>query len=105
MERGRPLGSQTRQHIIEILAEIRQGYGYEIYAIHRDVFPKCTMRNIYYHLRKGVEIGEIKVKKVAVEKGDYSWGEMAEKTYYALGENASPVGDERLKDYLRKRSS
>ena len=103
--RGRPVKSQIRQNIIEILYFLGKGYGYDIYKVYREVFPKVTMRSIYYHLKKGVEIGEIQIKTVKAEKGDYSWGESAEKTYYSLGERAIPKMDNRVKDYLDTKSN
>ena len=58
------------------------------------------MRSIYYHLKKGVETGELVVKKVEREKGEYSWGEYAEKIYYSLGPQAKPSTNNRVKDFL-----
>ena len=58
------------------------------------------MRSIYYHLKKGVEIGEIKVNTIKSEKGDYSWGCEAEKIYYSIGEKAIPKMDNKVKEYL-----
>lgn len=101
-KRGRPFRSEIRQRIIEILNYIKKGYGYEIYKIYSRVFPKATMRSIYYHLRKGVDLGEIEVEEKVSEKGDFSWGSEAEKTYYKLGPNAKPKGNEILKRYLEK---
>lgn len=100
MRRGRPIGSAVRQHMVEILFHIGQGHGYQIYKIYRDLFPKVTLRVIYYHLRKGVDLGEFVVEKVRMEKGDYSWGSEAEKIYYKLGDAAKAQGDERIKAYL-----
>jgi len=102
MKRGRPVKSQIRQNIVEILAVIGEGYGYDIYKIYRAVFPKCTQKSIYYHLKKGLSTGEFIVKKIEKEKGDYSWGGEAEKIYYALGPKASPKGDPRINEYLEK---
>jgi hypothetical protein len=93
MTRGRPIGSQIRQRIVDILHSMGSGYGYEIHKRYKDLFPNVTLRVIYYHLRKGVEIGEFKVKLVKQEKGDYSWGSHAEKIYYALGPKANPSAD------------
>ncbi|MEA3430675.1 MAG: hypothetical protein U9R08_05360 [Nanoarchaeota archaeon] len=98
--RGRPVKSQIRQNIVEILYFLGNGYGYDIYKIYRDIFPKVTMRSIYYHLKKGIETGEVKIKTVKSEKGEYSWGGEAEKTYYALGEKAIPKMDNRVKEFL-----
>lgn len=101
-KRGRPFNSEIRQRIIEILAVIKRGYGYEIYKIYSKVFPKATMRSIYYHLRKGIDLGEIEVDEKVSEKGDFSWGSEAEKTYYKLGPNAKPKGNESLSKFLKK---
>ncbi len=102
MKRGRPLKSDVRQNIVNILYIIREGYGYEIYRIYRTIFPAVTMRLIYYHLKKGIETGEIKVKEIRKEKGDFSWGAEAEKTYYTLAENASPRVDDRIRAAVGK---
>ena len=58
------------------------------------------MRSIYYHLKKGLALEEFKIDQIKQEKGDYSWGATAEKIYYALGKNAKPKIDERVKRYL-----
>ncbi len=105
MKRGRPLGSQIRQNIVEILYFIKSGYGYDIFKIYKAVFPKVTMRSIYYHLRKGVSTGEFKVEKIEKVQGEYSWGPEAEKIFYTLGKNAKPKMDKRVKAYLDKKKS
>lgn len=99
-KRGRPLNSIIRRNIIEILYFLGKGYGYDIYKVYREIFPKVTMRSIYYHLNKGRELGIFKVEQVQQELGDYSWGAVAEKTYYSLGKNANPRGDIRVKNFL-----
>ena len=101
-QRGRPVNSQIRQNIVEILYFLGKGYGYNIYKHYIEIFPKVTMRSIYYHLKKGVELGEFKIEKIENEKGDYSWGEMAEKIYYVLGDNAAHIGDTKVKKSLGK---
>jgi len=103
MPRGRPVFSQVRQNIIEILAVAKKAYGYEIYAMYREIFPQASLRLIYYHLKKGVSIGELKVHKVVMEKGEYSWGTEAEKTYYALGDKAEPKGDKKVTKIIERR--
>ncbi|MFH1849368.1 MAG: hypothetical protein ABH879_04220 [archaeon] len=100
MSKGRPVHSEIRQKIIEILFFMKKGYGYEIYKVYAELFPKVTMRSIYYNLSKGVQLGELKVSKVKLEKGDYSWGTHAEKVYYALGRAANPKIDPRVKAYF-----
>ncbi|MBU0980978.1 MAG: hypothetical protein KJ709_09335 [Nanoarchaeota archaeon] len=84
MKRGRPTKSAVRERIKEILAGIGQGYGYDIYRRYKEKHGKVTMRLIYYHLKKGVDLGELEVQKVETEKGDFSWGDSAEKVYYKL---------------------
>jgi hypothetical protein len=98
--RGRPVNSAIRQNIVELLFFMGKGYGYEIYKNYVALFSKVTMRSIYYHLKKGLELGEFEIDKIEKEKGDYSWGEMAEKIYYRLGSKAAPKMDKRIKKYL-----
>jgi len=105
MQRGRPLGSEVRQNILTILHYLKKGYGYEIYAIYREIFPKVTMRLIYYHLKKGVQLKEIDEKGIEMEKGDYSWGQTAEKVYYSLGPKAAPKENKKVKTYIMKKRS
>ena len=64
MPKGRPVKSEIRQNIVEILYFMKQGYGYEIYKVYIAIFPKVTMRSIYYHLKKGTSLGEFKVSKI-----------------------------------------
>ena len=100
MRKGRPVGSDIRQGVVEILHYLKQGTGYEIYKIYREVFASATQRSIYYHLKKGLQTKEFAVADVKVETGNYSWGPNATKTYYMLGEEAHPKEDERVKKYL-----
>jgi len=103
MPKGRPVKSEIRQNIVEILYFMKEGYGYEIYKAYITIFPKVTMRSIYYHLKKGVDLNEFKVSKIEREKGEYSWGGEAEKIYYSLGNNAKPVMNEKAKEYFDKK--
>lgn len=100
MARGRPVGSEIRRNMVEILYFLGEATGYDIYKVYRDVFPAISMRSIYYHLKKGVSTKEFSVKKIRKETGDYSWGGQAEKIYYSLGEEAKPKGNKRIKDYI-----
>lgn len=102
-KRGRPVKSIIRQNILEILYHLEKGYGYQICKIYNDVFPKVSQRSVYYHLRKGVAIQELKVHTIKTESGDYSWGDKAEKIYYSLGKLAQPKGDSRLSEYLQQK--
>ena len=102
MARGRPVKSQIRQNIVEILAVLGKGYGYQINKIYRELFPECTREVIYYHLRKGAKLGEFVIAEVRQEQGDYSWGATVQKTYSSLGPNAKPAGDARVSEFLQK---
>jgi len=103
MPKGRPVKSEIRQNVVEILHFMKEGYGYEIYKAYVAIFPKVTMRSIYYHLKKGVSLEEFKVSKVEKAKGDYSWGPEAEKIYYSLGANAKPTSNEKVKEHFEKK--
>lgn len=102
-QRGRPVQSVIRQNIIEILYILGEGYGYDIWKTYVAIFPRCTMRSIHYHLKKGLETGEFVVKAIKKESGDYSWGSSVEKIYYALGPQAAPRGNERVREYLQRK--
>jgi len=102
-KRGRPLGSTIRQNLIEILYFKGKAYGYDLYKDYCALFPAVTLRVIYYHLKKGVALKEFKLETVKLEKGNYSWGGEAEKKYYALGPNAKPRVDEKVKAYFSKK--
>ncbi|MBS1266621.1 MAG: hypothetical protein MAG795_00588 [Candidatus Woesearchaeota archaeon] len=100
MKRGRPVHSKIRQNIIEILFFMGRGHGYKIYKHYVAIFPKVTRRSIYYQLKKGKEMGLFTIDKVEKEKGEFSWGSSATKTYYKLGPQAKPVGKERVRKYF-----
>ena len=102
MKRGRPTKSAIRQNIVEILSVMGKGYGYQIHKVYKQIFPPCTREVVYYHLKKGVQLGEFAVEEVKQEKGDYSWGTVVEKTYYKLGPQAAPKGEPRVKDFFAK---
>jgi hypothetical protein len=99
MPKGRPPKSTVRQNIVEILSHGAK-YGYEVYKHYKELYPDVTMRLIYYHLKKGIQTGEIKVDRIEKQQGSYSWGPEAERTYYALGPKAEPKGDLRVKKYF-----
>ncbi|MFH1408933.1 MAG: hypothetical protein ABIH34_03425 [Nanoarchaeota archaeon] len=84
MPRGRPTRSQVRERIKAIISENKHAYGYDIYRKYTEKHGPVTMRLVYYHLKKGVALGEITVQKIEEEKGDYSWGDSAKKVYYKL---------------------
>jgi len=77
-----------------------KGYGYQISKIYNTIFAKVSQRSVYYHLRKGADLGELELNKVEHEEGDFSWGKTAEKRYYGLGLKAKPRGELRVKEFL-----
>ncbi|MBN2142074.1 hypothetical protein JW711_01970 [Candidatus Woesearchaeota archaeon] len=101
-KRGRPAGSRIRQQLIEILYICKKAYGYELYKHFINIYPKATMRVVYYHLKKGVAMDEFEVEEIKKEEGDYSWGSHAEKIYYKLGNQARPKGDQKVEEYFSK---
>ncbi|MAF99292.1 MAG: hypothetical protein CMH61_01640 [Nanoarchaeota archaeon] len=102
-KRGRPVKSEIRNNVLEIVHHLGKGYGYQIAKAYNSIFPKVSQRSVYYHLRKGVQLDELKVSKIKMEKGDYSWGDKAEKIYYSLGRLGSAKGDGRVKEFFRKK--
>jgi len=95
-KRGRPFKSNIRKNIITILYYLGEGYGYEVSKLYNKIFPKVTMRSVYYHLKRGVELKEIKMEEIKQEQGQYSWGSTVEKTYYSIGEKAEAKPDDRV---------
>ncbi|MDP3640291.1 MAG: hypothetical protein Q8R53_03765 [Nanoarchaeota archaeon] len=100
MPRGRPPQSEIRKNVIELLFQMKKGYGYQIAKFYNEIFPQVTQRSIYYHLRKGVQLKEFVVHKIEEERGDFSWGSIAEKIYYSVGPQAQPKGDSRVAAFL-----
>lgn len=101
MKRGRPIKSAVRQHLVEMLAVLGKGYGYELHKYYNELFPSVTRENIYYNLRKGVALGVFELAEVKREEGEYSWGSVVEKKFYKLGPNAEPKGDQRVRDFFK----
>ncbi len=100
--RGRPAFSPIRDNLVELLFFVGKGYGYELYKKYIQVFHTTTMRSIYYHLNKGVELGVFKIDKVENIPGDYSWGEGVRRVVFALDERAKPKGDTRVLKRLKE---
>lgn len=103
MVRGRPVGSEVRQNIIEILYFLGHAHGYHIHKVYKNVYSPVTLRGIYYHLKKGLETEELAISDIKHEKGDFSWGTQAEKIYYKLGPQAKPRIDEHLRMFLNSK--
>lgn len=96
-KKGRPPSSQIRENMIELLHCLGSAYGYQISKVYKQMFAPATRRVIYYHLRKGTELGVFEIDQVKREQGEFSWGTVAEKTYYKLGKSAQPRGDARIR--------
>ena len=90
--------------MVEILYFMKEAYGYQIYKAYKDLYEPITLRVIYYHLRKGKDLGELETAGVKKTQGSYSWGPEAERIFYKLGPNAKPKMDEKVKKYFDKKS-
>jgi len=100
--KGRPPNSQIRQNMIEILYHLKSAYGYQISKEYHKIFGSATRRVIYYHLKKGLSLEEFEIDRIEQEKGEFSWGNMAEKIYYKLGKRAEPRGNKKVERMLGK---
>lgn len=100
---GRPVYSEVRQNMIEIVYFLNRAYGYQIHKIYCEMFKEIDSELIYYHLKKGVSIGEFILVESKEESGEFSWGNKVEKHYYTLGENATPKMDEKVKEYIENK--
>ncbi|MGV8087150.1 MAG: hypothetical protein ACP5N1_05975 [Candidatus Woesearchaeota archaeon] len=104
-KQGRPIGSKVRQNIIEILYFYKQLHGYELYKIYSDLYPPVTMRLIYYHLKKGLSLGEFMIASVDKKQGNYSWGGVSENVIYSLDSNANPIIEPHVKSYWERNAN
>jgi len=102
MKRGRPIRSDVRNRIESIIDAMGVGYGYEIYKIYRESFDSTSLRNIYYHLGKGVDEGVFVGVGSYPAEGEYTWGPTVERKFYVLGHNASGKKNEKLGDCMNK---
>ncbi|MBI4017261.1 MAG: hypothetical protein HY363_06235 [Candidatus Aenigmarchaeota archaeon] len=105
MPRGRPTRSIIRQNIVNILAVIGKAYGYQIHKLYIRLYAPCTREVIYYHLKKGAQLGEFVLEEIKQEKGEYSWGTSVEKNYYRIGPNAKPKIDLKLQEHVKNNSA
>ena len=97
-KRGRLPGSQIRDNMIEILAIVNPIHGYDIYKHYKKKYGAASLRSIYYHLKKGTELGVFESKGIQKIEGDFSWGSGVERKVFALGPNAKPRGTYTVKD-------
>jgi DNA-binding PadR family transcriptional regulator len=83
--RGRPLKTEIREKIASILMHSGQSYGYEIYKSYLKVFGKISLRNLYYNIKKGLELGEFIISDIKREVGAFTWGAESQRIYYTMG--------------------
>lgn len=105
MKRGRPVRSEIRDNMIEILYFLGEAYGYQIYKVYKAVYPAVTLRSMYYHLKKGTELDLFEKVRVDKDEGDFSWGPSTHRIIYKLGPQAEPKGDQRVQEYLHAQES
>ena len=100
--RGRPLGSEVRRNIIDILKHMGKAYGYQIHKVYKEIFTPVTLRTIYYHLNKAQKLGLVKVENIQTTDGSYSWGTTAVKRFYSLTNKANPRNNKSVENYFNK---
>jgi len=99
---GRKPNSPIRDEIVELLHFLKEAYGYDLYKKYCKVFEKkVSMRSIYYHLNKGVELGIFNLKEIRNVSGDFSWGSGAKQIIFELGENAQPKNSQEVYEKLK----
>ena len=90
MAKGRPTKTIIRERIVTLLGHVGSAYGYELYKLYKSVFEPVGLRNIYYNLKKGLELGEFIIVEAKRESGEFTWGKDAEHIYYTTGPFANP---------------
>jgi len=99
--RGRPVKSVIRDRMQQIVDALGTAYGYEIYKIYKEVFEPVSVRSMYYHLKRGLALGEFKLAGTKSVQGPFTWGRESTHTYYTLGDSASHVGNKELRDKVK----
>lgn len=99
---GRPAKSKVRDQLAEVLYVAGALTAYDAHKHFIRLFGGVTQRNIYYQLKRGVDLGIFRISDVVEEKGDYSWGPTTRKVYYELTPAASPQLNSAVKHYFDK---
>ena len=99
-KRGRVIGSTVRDNLVDLLYFLGEDYGYSLYKKYRQVFGQVNRRLVYYHLKKGMELGLFKISKVEEVTGEYSWGTGVQRIKYSLDAKAQPKADLKIKEKL-----
>ena len=77
-----------------------------MHKIYLGIVPSVSQRLIDYHRKKGADTKELVVKQYRSEKGNYSWGETAEKVYYSIGKvNQNVKVSKKVQSYFEKKKS
>ena len=100
---GRKPSSQIRNNIVELLFFLKEAYGYDLHKKYKKVFGNVSLRSIYYHLNKGVELGVFNIKEVQEVEGNYSWGSGVRRILFTLGKAAKPLGLQEVYDKLTQK--
>jgi len=100
--RGRPTKSLIRDRMQQIVDALGKAYGYEVYKIYTKVFETVSIRSMYYHFKRGVELGEFVGAGQKQEKGPYTWGRESTHIYYSLGDAASHKANTELQKQVKE---
>jgi len=101
-KRGRSLGSPIRDNLIELLYFLGPSYGYDLYKKYKKIWGNVSLRSIYHHLAKGIDLGIFEIDGIQKVEGKYSWGTGVQRTLYKLSSNAQPKKDPAVKAALEK---
>jgi hypothetical protein len=85
----------------QIVDALGKAYGYEVYKIYTNVFEPVSIRSMYYHFRRGVELGEFINVGQKQEKGPYTWGRESTHIYYSLGDAANHKANVELQKQVK----
>ncbi|MCA9477792.1 MAG: hypothetical protein KC535_01460 [Nanoarchaeota archaeon] len=97
---GRPARSVVRDRLAEMLFIAGKLTAYDAHKHYQQLFSSATQRNIYYQLRRGVDLGLFNIADVVQEEGEYSWGPTTRKVYFELAKAASVQFNKQIKEYF-----
>ena len=100
--RGRPVKSLIRDRMQQIVDALGAAYGYEVYKIYRAVFEPVSVRSMYYHFKRGVQLGEFKEVGARQEPGPFTWGRESTHIYYSLGDAASHKANVEIQNKIKE---
>ena len=101
MARGRPLKSIVRDRLSQLLFVFGSLTAYDAHKHYIVLFAKTSQRNVYYQLRRGVDL-ELFNAKTVIEQGEFSWGSTSRKVYFSLSSKSIvPSVDKRIVTYKK----